>query len=305
MSAPVTIDVPRQEPETGSSPPLSAARPQDATDAGEPSRAPAVGIRMLAVEDVRPNPSQPRRDFDPDALQRLGQSIRSAGLMQPIVVRPHQRGYLLVAGERRWRAAQLIGLAELPAIVRDLDDRTAAQLALVENLQREDLNPIERAEAFRRLIDDFGLTHQDIAKHVGLDRSSVSNHLRLLELDEDTTDALRTGRLSMGHGRALLAITNEVERAALARQSDRQGWSVRELERRIRDRTREAAETVPRREDPRHAHMKDLERRLGDHLGTKVTLNAGRKKGAGTLTIAFYSLDEFEGLMERLGFRYE
>jgi ParB family chromosome partitioning protein len=261
---------------------------------------------MLSLDSVRPNPKQPRRDFDPEALERLAQSIRSAGLMQPIVVRPQDDGgFILVAGERRWRAAQLIGLGELPAIVRDLDDRTAAQLALVENLQREDLNPIERAEAFRRLIDDFGLTHQDIAEHVGLDRSSVSNHLRLLELDQDTMDALRTGRLSMGHGRALLALANLTERAALGRQADRQGWSVRELERRIRGRTRSTGPSSPSREDPRRAHMKDLERRLGEHLGTKVTLSAGRKKGSGTLTIAFYSLDEFEGLMERLEFRYE
>jgi ParB family chromosome partitioning protein len=261
---------------------------------------------MIPIADVRPNRHQPRRAFDEESLRGLADSIESAGLMQPIVIRPEPAGgFEIVAGERRWRAAQLLGLPTIPAVVREIDDRTAAEWSLVENLQREDLNPLERSEAFQRLIDEFGLTHQEVADRVGLQRSSVTNHLRLLELDESTQEALRSGRLGMGHGRALLSLTNIQERSRLGQRAAAGGWSVRELERRIRGRQPGGAASPPPAPSPHRAHLEDLQRRLGEHLGTKVRIESGRKKGEGRLIVSFYSLDEFEGLLRRIGFRYE
>jgi len=292
ISAPVEIEVPDAPP---SAPP---------TKAPEPAGPAAEGIQQVPVDRITPSPRQPRRDFDEAGLEQLANSIRSAGLMQPVVVRAGaDGGYELVAGERRWRAAQRIGLKELPAIVRDLDDRTAAELSIIENVQREDLNPIERADAFHRLAQDFGLTHAEIASRVGLDRTSVTNHLRLRELDPIGREALRSGRLSMGHGRALLALTNIATQRNLTKQAVAGGWSVRELERRVRAAMAPPAPKGSGGTPSAHAaHMDDLQRRLGKHLGTKVAIRTGRKRGTGEVSIAFYSFDEFDGLMNRLGF---
>ena len=305
ISSPVQVDVPpRDAPDDAAGKPSTAAqkeKPAARADTGHPPV-----VRMIPLADVQPNPLQPRRAFDEASLRGLAQSIESAGLMQPIVVRPQpEGGFEIVAGERRWRAAQMVGLPEIPAVVRDIDDRTATQWSLVENLQREDLNPLERSEAFRRLIDEFGLTHQQVADRVGLDRSSVTNHLRLLELDESIQQALRAGRIGMGHGRALLAVTNSSERSQLAQQAAARGWSVRELERRIRRRQHAASSLQPQAPSPQKAHLDDLQRRLGEHLGTRVLIESGRKKGAGRLIISFYGLDEFEGLLRRVGFHYD
>ncbi len=265
------------------------------------------GVQMIPIGQIHANPDQPRRHFDEEALQSLAASIRSAGLMQPVVVRPSSTvvgGFQLVVGERRWRAAQLVGLSPMPAIVQQLDDQTALAWALIENLQREDLNPIERAEAFRQLINEHGLTHQELAERVGLNRSSVTNFLRLLELDESSQAALRTEQLTVGHAKALLAITNPIQRRRLAQAAIRQGWSVRALEQRVSRLSRQskAGAFAGRALDP---HLQDLQRQLGEHLGTKVAITSGKKKGTGRLTIDFYSLDQFDGLMERLGFLNE
>ena len=198
-----------------------------------PTIAKHSGLRDLPIEQIIPNRRQPRTDFDESSLQALAVSIKQAGLMQPIMVRPTQSGFELVAGERRWRAAKLLGLPTIPAVVRDLTDQSAAELALIENIQREDLNPMERALALRRLAMDFGMTHQQIAERVGLDRASVSNLLRLSELDHATADLVRSGRLTQGHAKALLAIGELGERAELAAKSVAQDWSVRELERQV------------------------------------------------------------------------
>jgi ParB family chromosome partitioning protein len=258
---------------------------------------------MLASDQIRPNPHQPRQRFDDAALRELGASIRTAGLMQPIVVRPDSEGgFELVVGERRWRAAQLVGLASLPAVVREVDDRTAAEWALIENIQREDLNPLERADAFRRLTEEHGMTHQQVADRVGLNRTTVTNLLRLHELDDFTKDAVRNGLLSPAHAKLLLAITNLDARRDLARLAIREDWSVRHLQRRT---TSLAAAAPPRgRKAPTAAapHRADLERRLSEHLGTKVHLRPGKQKGSGRLVIEFYSFDQFEGLMQKLGF---
>ena len=304
MSTPVQIETKPQ--------PASDQRSSPATETGMrigPAQPTASapektgGIRMIPTDEIHPNPNQPRKHFDEASLRSLAASIRSAGLMQPIVVRPNLAGgFQLVVGERRWRAAQLIGLSPLPAIVRELDDQTATTWALIENVQREDLNPIERAEAFRQLIDEHGLTHQELADRVGVNRSSVTNFLRLLELDEASRAAVRDERLTVGHAKALLALTNLVQRRRLAEAAIRQAWSVRELERRVGQLSNRPAVTRVGRHGAMDAHVQDLQRQLGAHLGTKVTIQSGKKKGTGRLIIDFYGLDQFDGLMQRLGF---
>jgi len=263
----------------------------------------APAVRVLPTDQIRPSSSQPRQHFDEDALKELGASIKAAGLMQPIVVRPDAKGgFELVVGERRWRAARLIGLASLPAVVREIDDRTAAEWALIENIQREDLNPLERADAFRRLINEHGLTHRQVADRVGLDRSTVSNLLRLHELDDFTRDAIRNGLLSDGHGRALLAVTNLEARQNLAKLAIRQDWSVRHLQKRATSLAGPEKSRPGKSATATAPHRADLQRRLSDHLGTKVQVLPGKQKGSGRLVIEFYSFDQFEGLMQKLGF---
>lgn len=297
ISAPVRIDAASEPSERA-----AGNRP-----AAAPSKADSEELRRIAVAEIAPNPYQPRKHFDEASLDELAASIREAGMMQPVVVRPGaggRAGYELIAGERRWRAAAKIGLDRIPAIIRDVDHQTAAEWALIENIQRADINCIERAEAFQRLAAEFSLTHQEIADRVGLNRASVTNHLRLLEHDDETRAAVAAGELSMGHARALLAIPNS-RRGEIARRAVREGWSVRELERRVQ---RLAAGSEPK--EPHSAstqrvlpaHLEDLQRKLGEHLGSKVVVRPGRKKGAGRLTIDFYSLDEFEGILARLGF---
>lgn len=304
ISTPVQIET-KPEPASGQTVKTKQAQPIGSAPLHSGAGAGAGGVQMIPIGQIHANPDQPRKHFDQEALQSLAASIRSAGLMQPVVVRPSSTvvgGYQLVVGERRWRAAQLVGLSPMPAIVQQLDDQTALAWALIENLQREDLNPIERAEAFRQLIDEHGLTHQELAQRVGLNRSSVTNFLRLLELDETSQAALRTEQLTVGHAKALLAITNNIQRRRLAQAAIRQGWSVRALEQRVGrlvDRSKAGVSTGPAAPDP---HLADLQRQLGEHLGTKVAITSGKKKGTGRLTIDFYSLDQFDGLMERLGF---
>jgi len=315
ISAPVRIDVREHGPTHAVSAPAAAAiQPAGAVPATAPAERDRLDdrvVQMLPLGEIHPSPRQPRQLFDESALQALASSILTSGVMQPIIVRSTAgtRGspgpYELVAGERRWRAAQIAGLERIPAIVRTLDDRTAAEFSLIENLQREDLNPMERAEAFQRLIDEFGLTHNQVAQRVGLDRSSVTNHLRLNELDAETKAAVRGGGLSLGHAKALLALTNPQARSAIAAQALRQEWSVRELERRVKHLIEGApapqakSTNVPTRAS---ANMLDLERRLSEHLGTKVQLHTGRVKGSGKIVIEFYSIDQFEGLLRRIDF---
>lgn len=261
---------------------------------------------MIAIDSISPNPHQPRQTFNQQALEALAESIRTAGLMQPLVVRPGPTGeYQLIAGERRWRAAQIVGMDAVPVLVRDVNDREAAEFALIENLQREDLNPLERAEAFARLISDFALTHQEVAQRVGLDRSNITNHLRLLDLEDEFKEALRERKIGMGHARALLAITNLDQRRTLGHECIAAGWSVREIERRAR-RASDAPQSIASTASPaapRHLHMKDLERRLSEHLGTEVQLRPGKAKGSGKLIISFFTFEEFDGLMQRLQFK--
>lgn len=314
ITAPVRIDVPERSTgaETAVEPMVSAATRE--LKPVEHDAEPAGHVRMLAVADIRPNPSQPRQHFDAQSLKTLAESIRTAGLMQPVVVRPAGKGagagFELIAGERRWRASQLIGLERIPAVVREVDDRQAAEWSLIENIQREDLNPIERAHAFRRLIDDFSLTQQEVAERIGIDRSNVANHLRLLELDDTTRELVVRGLLSLGQARALLAITNLQLRQAMAAKTVREGWTVRTVEQRVKlalGGGEPAGDTKSQTKagqglTGRSAHLQDLEKRLGEHLGTKVEIQAGRSKGAGKLVITFFDNKQFEGLLDRMRF---
>lgn len=298
LTAPSPVaDVPR-----GTNAPARPESPQERDVVG--------GLVQLAVDQLRPNARQPRQDFDDASIASLAESIRVAGLMQPIVVRSQRDGtFEIIAGERRWRAAQRIGLLTIPAVVRDVDDQTAAEWALIENIQREDLNPMERALALRRLAEEFSLTHQELGSRVGLDRTSVSNLLRLAELDAFTSDAVRKGRLSQGHAKALLAVTKLDHRQTLAAAAMSGDWSVRELERRVQQTLRqiEPSTTVsPGAVSVKSsAHLEDLERRLSEHLGSRVTIQLGRKKGSGRLCVDFFSLDQFDGILARLGYKGE
>jgi ParB family chromosome partitioning protein len=263
----------------------------------------ADAIHRLPLDAIEPNPHQPRQTIEPAALQHLADSIRQDGVIQPIVVRPGPAAgrYTLVAGERRWRAARLAGLERIPALVRTLSDRDLAQWALVENLQREDLNPIERAQAFQHLIDRFNMSHEQVAEQVGVDRSTISNSLRLLNLCDNVQGWVIEGRLTAGHARALAGVVDLQRQMLLAQRVIREDWSVRKLEALLRQEAQAAA--APGANPPTSAranHLADLEQQIARQLGTKVRLRPGKKKGTGTLVIDFYSIEQFDSLMTRL-----
>lgn len=254
----------------------------------------------LALDQIHPNPYQPRQDVDPAALEELKASIRQAGLLQPVVVRPAPNGgegYELIAGERRLRACQALGWERIPAVKRDVDDRTVLTLALVENLQRDDLSPVDEARGYERLIAEFSLTQQDVADAVGRDRSTVANALRLLKLPAVVLTMLHEGHLTVGHARALLAIEDPRVVANLAREAVAQGLSVREVEDRVRG--GRAPERRPRLKKgmgqaPEVRRVEDaLRRRLGTDV--RVTLRA---KGKGQIHIAFYSNEDLARQLE-------
>lgn len=270
------------------------------------------GVVMVEVGVVSANPWQPRQRFDEGGLDGLADSIKRSGLMQPIVVRPapvdgatgRSVGYEIVAGERRWRAAQIAGLERVPAVVRRLSDVEAAEWALVENLEREDLNPMDQAWALRRLGEKFGLTQGEIAERVGLERSSVANLVRLTELDEETAGLVAGGRLSAGHAKVLLSVTavQSAMRATLAKRAVREEWSVRRTEREVAAFLalggRAAAPAPTRFVSPAGA---DLERRLSEHLGTKVIVTTDKSGKNGSVMIDFYGLDQLDGVLEKMG----
>ena len=263
-------------------------------------------LRELAVGEIRPNRYQPRRAFDPAALKELKDSIAANGLLQPIVVRPGAReGFELVAGERRWRAVRELGWKKVPAVIRDVDERTLLTLALVENLQRASLSPIDEAEGYERLGREFSLTHAQIAHAVGRDRSTVANAVRLLELPKPVQALLDEGALTAGHARALLSLGDGREIARLAREAVARGWSVRETERHTRGDGKRAARPAkkPRRALP--PEVRRIEEVLRKKLGTDVAVVlSGKQKGH--LAIRFYSPDDLARLMEAiLGRRWD
>ncbi|MEM6393023.1 MAG: ParB/RepB/Spo0J family partition protein [Planctomycetota bacterium] len=288
---------------------LSAPAQETPSDNPVDSAPPAQegGLAHLTVEAIHPNPHQPRQAFDPDALQRLANSITKDGLMQPILVRPtadDPTRYELIAGERRWRAAQLAGLTALPAVIRETDDAGSAELALIENLQREDLNPIEKAEAFERFGQQYDLNHDAIAKRVGLERSTVANLIRLLSLCPEVRALTAEGRLSMGQARAIAGLTDEDQQKSLAAEAIRAGLSVRAVEAKakaLRDGDPATPANTAGQQQGGADLIQDLSHQLSDQLQTKVHVKRGRKKHAGSVTIEFFSLDQFDALMERMG----
>jgi ParB family transcriptional regulator, chromosome partitioning protein len=256
-------------------------------------------LTELAISDIRPNPFQPRQDVDPAALEELKTSIQQAGLLQPVVVRPRAggEGYELIAGERRLRACQALGWARIPAVKRDVDDRTVLTLALIENLQRDDLSPVDEARGYERLIAEFNLAQQDVADAVGRDRSTVANALRLLKLPAAVLQMLHEGHLSVGHARALLALEDPRIATNLAREAVAQGLSVREIEDRVRG--GRAPERRPRLKKGmgQAPEVRRVEDALRRRLGTDVRVSL-RAKGKGQLHIAFYSNEDLARLLE-------
>lgn len=260
-------------------------------------------VLTLPVDSVRPNPHQPRRHFDQEALEELAESVRAHGVVQPIVVVPADGGYVLVAGERRWRAARLAGLAEVPALVRDLDPRAMTEVALVENLQREDLTPIEEAHAYQALQEEFGLTQEEIARRVGKSRSQVANTLRLLTLDPEVQAMVDAGDLSFGHAKVLLSVAAAAEQRRLARLVLDEGWTVRTLEARLASgsqRRRAGGRTAAKGSAAVDPHWSRAAEHLQQALGTPVEVQVRRGKAGGRIVIEFFSQDEFDRLYEVL-----
>ena len=265
-------------------------------------------IQEIPITQIRPNARQPRRDFDPKSIEELADSIRAAGLLQPVVVRPiagSKDQYELIAGERRMRACKTLSWGKIPAIVTNATDQDAGIWALIENVHRSDLNAMDRALSLKQLASEFRLTHEALAEQVGLDRSSVTNMLRLADLDETTSGMVRKGLLSQGHAKALLSISNLKTRATLAESAIRGEWSVRALEREVQRIATDASVDVPRGTPStrKRANVEALERKLTQLLGTDVAIQTGRKPNTGKLQIAFYSIEQFEGIVSRLGIK--
>ena len=267
---------------------------------------PGDQLRTLPVDAMVPGKYQPRRTMDDAKLEELASSIRAQGVIQPIVVRERGgkggRTYEIIAGERRWRASQRAGLAEVPVVVREVDDRTVVAMALIENIQREDLNPLEEAQALQRLIDEFDLTHAAAAEAVGRSRAAVSNLLRLLELPEPIRVLVQTGAIEMGHARALLPLAEPMA-VALAKQAAEEGWSVRQVEHRVQQLAAGKVPTEPKKNASKakapQADIAALERELSETLGSKVAVLNGRGN-KGKLVIHYANLDALDGVLERL-----
>jgi ParB family chromosome partitioning protein len=272
------------------------AAPAGAAAAAEPE-AVENALRKLPVDIIQRGKYQPRMDMHQESLQDLADSISEQGVVQPIVVRPVGEGrYEIIAGERRWRAAQLAGLHDIPAVVREVDDRGAIAIALIENIQRENLNPIEEARALKRLVDEFAVTHEEAAHAVGRSRAAVSNLLRLLDLEETVKEMVEHGELEMGHARALLAL-NGSRQIEAARQVVARGLTVRATEGLVKSLQRpQAVKPVVVKKDP---NIQQLESSLADRLGASVRLRPGRG-GKGKLEISYNSLDELDGILEHI-----
>lgn len=254
------------------------------------------GLRILAISQLRPGRYQPRTHMDETALDELADSIRAQGLMQPILVREDGKQFEIIAGERRWRAAQRAGLTEVPVLVKDVPEDAVAAMALIENIQREDLNVIDEAHGLQRLIQDFGMTHDAVAQSVGKSRAAVSNLLRLLNLSKPVQDMLTTGLIEMGHARALLSLSAGQQRE-LAHEIEEKGLSVREAERRVA-KLKSGATLHPVKKTVSR-DIRRLEEALSEVLGMEAKVHMGRK--GGRLTISFADADQLQGMLEKLG----
>jgi ParB family chromosome partitioning protein len=253
----------------------------------------APGVNEVALDSIIPNPKQPRQMLDQEALEELATSIREQGVVQPLVVTRVEGGYQLLVGERRWRAARLAGLEVVPVVVRDVSPQQMLELALVENLQREDLNPLEAASAYNQLLEEFGLTQQQIADKVGKNRVTVTNTLRLLKLPTEVKEALLQGQISEGHARALLSLRSEKAQLEVLKSVLKRGLSVRQTEEMVRRLTEEPDRKPPPRKQP---EFQTLEDKFREALGTKVNLTGSSKRGR--LAIYFYSEEELQRIYD-------
>lgn len=254
--------------------------------------------RRLKVDDVVPNPDQPRVNFDEAALEELAASVAEVGILQPVIVRPLSDGrFALVAGERRWRAARRAGLTEIPAVIREGDDRAGLTEALIENLQRQDLGPLEEAAAYRALMEDYGMTHEQVATSVGKSRPAITNTLRLLQLPASIQGLVERGELSAGHARALLSIEDTAYAQHVAARAVVEGWSVRQVEEAARARAGEQPSTKTKVREVRPVEIVELEQRLREQLGSRVDIKYRNQKGK--VEISFGSLEDLERIYRR------
>ena len=252
--------------------------------------------QMLRVSEIEPNRGQPRKNFDDETISALADSIKEHGILQPILVRPYGSGYQIVAGERRWRAARMLGMSEVPVQIKELSDLEAMQLALIENLQRENLNPVEEAKGYSELVESYGMTQEEVAKTVGRSRSSVANAMRLLALPEEIQEMLENGDISTGHGKALLAFDDEEKMFDAARKAADGKLNVRSLEKMAsEDDTKK-----PSKKDNSHidSYFKEMDIGLHNALGRKVKVEYGKNKGA--LILEFYDKEDLSALAEKL-----
>jgi len=274
---------------------IPQAPTQTPTDPGTKT---SRGLLQLDLDRIRPNREQPRREFDQESLQELAASMAAEGVLQPVIVRPVGEGhYELIAGERRWRAAQIAGLLKVPALVREVDDTRVLEMALIENIQREDLNAIESASAFRTLIDDLGLTQQDLADRVGKQRATISNMLRLLDLPGSVKQKLRDGSVTTGHAKAILSLESPQLQIRLADRVAREGLSVREVEK-LAKRMSQPAVAAKANPTPRDPNVVSAEESLQSALGTKVSITQGKK--GGRIEVHFFSGEEMERVYQLL-----
>ncbi|MBS7325450.1 MAG: ParB/RepB/Spo0J family partition protein [Thiopseudomonas sp.] len=275
-----------------------AVNPADKTDAADTAAAGQAQdnhLQSLALDSIRPGKYQPRKDMDPVSLEELARSIKAQGVMQPIVVRKVEGGHEIIAGERRWRAAQLAGMTVIDALVRDVPDEAAIAMALIENIQREDLNPVEEAIALQRLQQEYELTQQEVADAVGKSRATVANLLRLLILPEEVKTLVAHGDIEMGHARAILGMP-EAEQAETARHVAAEGLNVRQTEAYVRAAREPKKEVVAKQEDP---DIRRLEQKLAERLGAMVRIKHGNK-GKGQLMIQYATLEELQAVLQRI-----
>lgn len=254
------------------------------------------GVESIKVADIEPNQYQPRKHFNEESLEELAGSIKEHGIIQPIVVRKMNKGYQIVAGERRWRAAKIAGLTEIPAIIKDFDERQVMEIALIENLQREDLDPIDEAKAYKSLMEQFNLTQEDVSKKVGKSRSAIANSIRLLNLDDRVQEMVSSGKITMGHAKVILSLQNKEKQFIAANRIIEKNLNVRETEKLVKNMSEEKIRSlkIPAKTN---IYLKEIEDNLCSFLGTKVKI-LQNSKNKGRIQIEYYGEDDLERLLE-------
>ena len=291
----------------GSRPPTDKKTKGEKTPVSTPPAATTEPLNEVPIGEILPGAMQPRNGFDDYTLNELAESIRENGIMQPLVVRPREGGYELIAGERRWRASQMAGLAKVPITIRDVDDRTALELALVENLQRENLDPIEEARGFAQLIDQFDLTQEEVAAKVGKNRATVANALRLIKLPAEVQTYVRDGLLSSGHAKVILGLKHAKDQIAAAKRVIKKELNVRQTEELLGTLSQATSDKTKRGASGKRAatdaHILNLESKLRERLGTKVALRY--RKGKGSVDIKFFNDEDLQRILETLGIKVD